>query len=146
MGEVEQFDPADNWDREGCIMPTREIPRDEWRTFFDEFSREHEGWIATIEVIGGEVPGDQTEADGLPFHGISAEEKGSEPNAVEITVGRDPDDEITHIIPAATRVYYEHNDGRGDEGFEIESADGTKTIVLIRAAADTTRTRLAGGS
>lgn len=126
-------------------MATREIPKSEWRTFFDAFSRDHLGWITNIEVIGGEVPGDQISAEGLPFHGISADDKGSEPSAVEITVGGDHDDEITHIIPTATRVSYEHDDGGGDEGFEIESADGSKTIVLMRAA-DRTRTLLAGGS
>ena len=126
-------------------MATREIPQNEWRTFFDAFSRDHLGWTTIIEVIGGEVPGDQISADGLPLQGISADDRGSEPSAVEINVGRDPDNEFTHIIPTATRVSYEHNDGGGDEGFEIESADGSKTIVLMRAA-DATHTLLAGGS
>lgn len=32
-------------------METREIPHDEWRSFFDVFSRQHEGWLATLEIL-----------------------------------------------------------------------------------------------
>ncbi|CAN5438101.1 hypothetical protein BH20ACI3_BH20ACI3_19140 [soil metagenome] len=42
-------------------MPTQEIPRDEWKTFLDTFSRQHEGWLATLEVLGTDI-GAQQEA------------------------------------------------------------------------------------
>jgi len=126
-------------------MPIREIPRSEWRTFFDNFSKQHEGWVTTVEILGGDLPGDQIEATGLPLIGISSDRKGSEPDAVEITVGRDPSDEMTHIIHTASRVLFDSRDG-GQEALQIESAEGGKTILSLRAAADTTRKRRAGGS
>ena len=30
---------------------TTEIPRERWVSFFDDFSKQHEGWIVTVEVI-----------------------------------------------------------------------------------------------
>ena len=30
--------------------PGREIPRGEWLSFLDGFSRQHEGWLVTLEV------------------------------------------------------------------------------------------------
>ena len=32
-------------------MDTRTIPEGEWTAFFDDFSRSHLGWLATIEVL-----------------------------------------------------------------------------------------------
>lgn len=136
-------------------MPTREIPRSEWRNFFDAFSKLHEGWLTTVEVIGDDVPGDQLEANELPLIGISSDNKGSEPDAVEITVGRDPSDQVTHIIDTASRVLFEETETGGHEGLEIESADGGRTILTFRVAAepelldginDERRKRRAGGS
>jgi hypothetical protein len=40
---------------ENTWMQTREIPRDEWRSFFDVFSRQHAGWLATLEILGHKV-------------------------------------------------------------------------------------------
>ncbi len=137
-------------------MATREIPRSEWRKFFDSFSRQHEGWLTTVEVVGGDI-GDQLEATELPLQGISADVKGSEPDAVEIAVGSGPADEITHIIPNASRVLFDQSAAGADEGLEIESADGERTIMRFRIAqqpemldgiVDTSRkdrTRKAGG-
>ncbi len=133
-------------------MGTRERPRNEWRTFFDAFSRQHEGWLTTIEVTGGDI-GDQFEATGLPLEGISADPKGSEPDAIEITVGRDPADQVTRIVENASRVMFEERADGEHTGLEIESTDGERTIVQFRIAQapklldneTATRRRKAGG-
>lgn len=114
-------------------MATREIPRSEWRKFFDSFSRQHEGWLTTVEVVGGDI-GDQFEATEMPLQGISADVKGSEPDAIEIAVGTGPADELTHIIPDASRVLFEQTLAGAGEGLEIESAAGERTIMRFRAA------------
>ncbi len=116
-------------------MPTHEIPRSQWREFFDSFSRDHEGWTTSIEVTGTDVPGDQIEADELPLEGISADTKGSEPDAIEITVGRDPADQVTHIVHDASRVRFEQMEAGMHEGLEIGSATGERTILSFRMAA-----------
>ena len=67
-------------------MPTREIPREEWPSFFDSFSQEHQDWPTTIELIGGDI-GDQPEAQNEPLVGISFERKGSDKGAIQVMLG-----------------------------------------------------------
>ncbi|MGE5645086.1 MAG: DUF5335 family protein [Acidobacteriota bacterium] len=126
-------------------MPSREIPRDQWRTFFDSFSKDHEGWITTVELVGEDIPGDQIEALELPLVGISCDAKGSEADSIEVTIASDPSDEFTHIVHDAARVQFDPNYSGGREALEIESSEGDKTILTFRAASDATRTRHAGG-
>ena len=66
-------------------MQTRDIPREQWIKFFDDFSWRHEGWIVTLEVLGPDI-GNQEEANNLPLVGISADVKARE-NQIEIIVG-----------------------------------------------------------
>ena len=68
-------------------MPTQEIPRKDWSRFFDVFSRQHEGWLATLEIFGPEV-GAQEEAHELPLEGISLASGGNETDAVAISLGK----------------------------------------------------------
>ncbi len=126
-------------------MPTHEIARSEWRTFFDTFSQLHEGWLTTVEVSGGDVPGNQLEAEDVPFLGISADAKGSEPDSIALILGREPSGEVIHIIHDATRVQYQRSDAGGGGSLEIESAEGDVTIVKLRAAAGTELPLAAGG-
>ncbi len=109
-------------------MQEREIPASRWRDFFDFFSTQHKDWITTIEI------GERVEARELPLVGVSADSKGSEPNAIEIEVGRDPSDHLTHIIDEAERVTFRQSDDEAQLELEIESADGEKTAVRLRRA------------
>src|SRR5215813_11447880 len=77
-------------------MQTREIPREQWIRFFDDFSKNHEGWVVTLEVVSSDL-GDQEEANGLPLVGISADVKARE-NRVEIILGGRPDADVTRLI------------------------------------------------
>ncbi|HXN45377.1 MAG TPA: DUF5335 family protein [Bryobacteraceae bacterium] len=109
-------------------MQEREIPASRWRDFFDTFSMQHKDWIATIEI------GERVEARELPLVGVSADSKGSEPNAIEIEVGRDPSDQLTHIIDEAERVTFRQSEDEAQLELEIEAADGEKTAVRLRRA------------
>jgi hypothetical protein len=111
-------------------MAASEIPRHEWIRFFDEFSREHEGWITTVEVLGSDL-GDQEEATGLPLVGISADLKDRE-NIIEVMVGNRPDAHITHTITSPKRVLIKPPEEEAHEAIEIESEDGTITLVRFR--------------
>ena len=81
-------------------MLAREIPREQWNKFFDDFSKQHEGWVVTLEVLDPDI-GDQDQAEGLPLSGISADLKDRE-SRVEIIVGGKPEGKpeahLTHII------------------------------------------------
>jgi hypothetical protein len=105
-------------------MPTREIPRQEWKGFLEGYSREHREALATVEVLGVEL-GDQTEARDLPLVELSLEEKGSEAGSLEILLGKRP--------ASPEHLFVRRGEG-GEEDLEIESADGTRTLLRLRAA------------
>ena len=108
-------------------MQTRDIPREQWVRFFDDFSKSHEGWIVTLEVLGSDI-GDQEEADRLPLVGISADVKAHE-NRIEIIVGGRPDADVTRFINTPKRVWVKESGILGDEAIEVESEDGIKTLL-----------------
>ncbi|PYS94242.1 MAG: hypothetical protein DMF64_01205 [Acidobacteria bacterium] len=114
-------------------MPTREIPRAEWPAFFESFSRQHEGWLATVEVLGQEI-GAQEEAHELPLIGITAELKGGDKDTVSIIVGKAADDHVTHTITEAAHVRLEQTASGADEALQIESASGAATLIRFRSA------------
>jgi hypothetical protein len=114
-------------------VQTKEIPRDEWLTFFDAFSRRHEGWLATVEVLGKEV-GAQTEARELPLVGVTAELKGGEDDTVSIILGEAQEDHITHTVTRPARVRLEQTEGGADEALQVESGEGVMTLLRFRSA------------
>ena len=114
-------------------MATQQIPRDEWTTFFDTFSRQHEGWLATLEVLGTEI-GAQQEARDLPLEGITAAGKGAAAETIAISIGKTPEDHVTHTITEPTRVWLEQTSEGANAALEIESADEVKTLLRFRSA------------
>lgn len=114
-------------------MQTEEIRRDEWSNFFDSFSREHAGWLATIEIIGTDV-GAQEEANDLPLVGITADLKGTGKNSIAIIVGEAADDHITHSIAEPKSIRFEKAEGGSDVSFQFEATDGATTLLRLRAS------------
>lgn len=112
-------------------MPTQEIPRQEWKKFFDNFSRQHEGWLATLEIFGSDV-GAQEEVHELPLQGVSV---ASEPATIEISMGKGPDDHVSHAVEKPTRVWIEQTEEGANAALEIESEDQTKTLLRFRSPA-----------
>ncbi len=110
-------------------MHTRDIPRNDWRTELDQFSREHEGCLARVEVTaGGGKP--RTEADDLPLQGISADSPKND--SIAIVVGDRPDDHLTHEVASAVAVTMEETDDGDDRAVRIRGADGTLVHVECR--------------
>jgi hypothetical protein len=117
-------------------MATHDIPRETWAAFFDDFSRTRQGALVTVEAVTPQT-GPQVETRALPFAGISLEAKGSSAGTIQIMMGADPDDHVTHTITAATRVY--HKTGAGvmsaevdhDEALEI-TADSEPPVTYLR--------------
>ena len=114
-------------------MPTREIPREEWNAFFETFSKKHEGWLVTVEVLGRDI-GAQEEAHELPLVGITADLKGGDADAVSIIVGKAAEDHITHTVTGAAHVRLEQAESGADEALQIEGADGATTLLRFRFA------------
>jgi hypothetical protein len=109
-------------------MDSKEIPREQWRQFFDDFSKQHEDWIVTWEVLGYDL-GDQEKAARLPLVGISLDAKGPEPR-IDVMVGGRPDQHVTQII-RPKRVWVKEPEQPGHESIEIESDDGRVTLITF---------------
>jgi hypothetical protein len=103
-------------------MNTQEIPRTDWPQFFQDFTRRHEGWRCTIEVLGDAL-GAQFQASGLPLGGINSDDSGI---VVQLA------GEAEHRIPAPEHVWRLEVDG-DDEVLEIE---GPSIRTLLRFQKD----------
>lgn len=114
-------------------MLTVEIPRQEWVHTLNEFSAIHESWLVSVDVLGPEL-GAQPEIDNLPLLGVSAD-RIHDDATISISAGRSVADRITHTIHPATRVHIERTEDGADAALQIESADGTSTILRFRTAA-----------
>ena len=113
-------------------MPTQEIPRDEWTTFLDTFSRQHEGWLSTLEILATNI-GAQQEARNLPLEGISVS-RDSVPETIAISLGNDAKDHVTHTVTNPTRIWLEQTSEGANAALEIESEDEVKTLLRFRSA------------
>jgi len=111
-------------------MPTREIPREDWRPFLDAFSREHRGWLVSIDVLGPEV-GAQHEASDIPLEGVAADERD---DLISVFAGRDADRHVAHTVPAPIGVAVQQTAEGADEALQIRSRDGDTTILRFRTA------------
>jgi hypothetical protein len=109
-------------------MDSQEIPRGEWIRFFDDFSKQHQGWIVHWEVLGRDI-GDQEKTTRLPLVGISADAKGKP--RIDIIVGGRLDAHVTHIIETPKRVVFKQPEQPGHEALEVEAEDGRVTIVTF---------------
>ena len=111
----------------------REIPRGEWVKFLDSFSRQHEGWLVTVEVLGAEI-GAQVEAQELPLEGVTAELKGGDEDAITIILGGGSRERVTHNISQPTHVRIEQTVSGADMTLQIESGGGVTTLLRFRSA------------
>lgn len=123
-------------------MPTREIARTEWKSYFDEFSRTRAGELVTVELIFNPQADPQYAVNREPLGGMTYEEKGNEPGTIEIRVGTEKNNSLTHTVTNPVHVY--HKNARGliseeineDEVVEITSSDDPRIVFLRFTPAD----------
>jgi hypothetical protein len=114
-------------------MQAVEIPRETWVRRLNEFTASHEGWLVSIDLLGPEI-GAQPGVDKLPFLGVSADRLDHD-GTVAISVARSATEHFTHVIHAVTRIYVEQDNDGAAAALLIESADGSTTILRLRAEA-----------
>jgi hypothetical protein len=113
-------------------MKTRKIPRTDWPKFFDSFSRQHEGWLATLEIFATEI-GAQVEEHEMAFEGFVDEWNEALGNQIIIMMGAKHDDHITHTIAHPTNVSLEQTDEGADVALAITSEGGAVTLLRFRS-------------
>lgn len=111
-------------------MQTQEIPRDQWPSFFESFSRAHQGCLSTVEVLDSEI-GSQVEAERLPLQGVAADWKGTGGNSISIMLGGSAENALTHTIGDVTHVSVERTDAGNDEVLSLDSAGGGTTLLHL---------------
>ena len=109
-------------------MPNRLVPRAEWFKFLRGFSRRHQDEPVTVLVVNSEL-GSQVEARDLPLEGVLAGRRASGP--ISISAGRSAAGFIEHEIADPTQVWIKLSDTGKEEALDIESQDGTRTIVQL---------------
>ena len=114
-------------------MKPRDIQRDEWSKFFDNFTREHRDWTITLEIIGTEI-GAQIQDRELLFEGIVTEGKETA-TQIMIMAGETPDGHITHRIARAVQVRFDEDEQSSSALIMIKGADSITTLLKLRAPA-----------
>ena len=118
------------WNSEDGIGD-EQVESSDWISFLDGFSRQHEGWLASIEVAtpGGKL----TEVQNRRLRGVSIDHTDGKQRAY-VEVGDTPDQCLTHVIESPRRIIFKRTWAGAHEGLEIESADGSTTIIRFRSA------------
>ena len=113
-------------------MLIRDIERNDWPVFFDCFSRQHEGWLGTVEIFDPQA-GPQIQVRDQPLAGITAEAQPGGAMLISILFGRAPDTHVAHLIPDATHVRVNETASGALEALRIESVGGVTTRLKFRS-------------
>src|SRR4051812_18291888 len=100
----------------------RNVPRTEWRTFFDRMSASLLGKRAEIEVAALDL-GDQVIAEWLPVLGITYD---SHDDAIDVALDR-----VNHSIRGPKEVLVQETPA-GVESVAVVDANGTRHIVRLK--------------
>ena len=108
-----------------------EIPPEEWMSFFNSFSRQHERWLASVKVTQGSEQ--KWEVHERALAGISSDHLTAR-DEIYITIDRDEGGQLTHPIKNPMKVVFRRDLEGAHEGIDIVSVDGTATSIRFRIA------------
>ncbi len=113
------------------VNQTQEIFRDQWAVFLDEFTREHRGSHARLEVIGGDA-GAQVEVEDRQLEGASVDYKDGECTVwVNFMSGPRPGDHLAHGAHGVKALRSLPPSAGQGAVLEVESGDGTRTVLEL---------------
>ena len=111
---------------------TREIPRSEWHSHFDDFSRDLPALAATVEVLGSEV-GAQVEAAESRLTGITYDQKDD-----ILVIGLDApggaQEDLEHIVYQPQKILLAEAEG-SEIVYDVEDDEHVQTILRLTPAA-----------
>jgi hypothetical protein len=111
---------------------TKVIPRAEWETYFDRYTRKHLGpgagdeETAAIEVMSPSL-GVEVEATLVPLLGMDYDPKS---NAFELVLAN-----IDHLMFFPTEIAVIEEDDGFISALEVTRADGIREVVRVRRSA-----------
>ena len=113
------------------MADTDELPRERWRTYFDELSRGLATTKATVEIEGADL-GAQVQAEDLVLGGISYDDR-DDVLVIGLSPGG-PTESLEHLISNPQRISVEPSGAIVPSTIEIEDAEGETTLVRLQAA------------
>lgn len=109
------------------MASTKQIPRDQWKNYFDAFTKKHLRddlpESVTVELVSPELGG-QVQAEGARLRGISYDPKNG---ALEVYL-----DKVDARAHNPKEIWVEEDDDGFLPSVEIVRGDGTKEILTIR--------------
>ena len=113
----------------------REVERDRWATFLEEFTRRNQHCAAQVQ-ISGQVDAPLVEG-GIPLTGITVEMEGSGAPLVEISLGGVSPDarRVLRRLPLVCGIAL-RADAR-DDALEVKSEGGVRALVYFEPPTDT---------
>lgn len=108
-------------------MFTREIPRNLWIKFFDDFGNQYKGWTVNLEIFDFET-GVQRETHELELAGFIIDLKESG-DTVTVLIGSSPTAHVSHPIKDVRRVLIGRSDVGAGDAVKIESKDGNSVLL-----------------
>ncbi|WP_248962705.1 DUF5335 family protein [Sphaerisporangium perillae] len=105
-----------------------DLPREEWRQFFDAMTRDYEGVDVTVEVVSGEL-GDLVEAERSPLAYLEYDPKDD-----QFAVGledREGDPVTRHAIDHPQQIMADTVQHGTVRAFDVIDAEGGQTIVTL---------------
>jgi hypothetical protein len=114
---------------------TKQIPRDDWKQYFEELDRRHledDSATATIELLSEEL-GAEPEATRAHLIGLDYDAKD---NALEVAL-----DGLDHLVFEPVEIWVVEEDDGFVSALEVKQPDGSKEIMRIeRIGADASPT------
>jgi hypothetical protein len=107
-----------------------EVPIENWKEILKEFGVMHRGWIVSLDVVSAEA-GAEPVINELPLLGVTAE-PGRDGQVIHVSVRRSATEHVTHTVAGPARVWLERPFDGADRALQVESVDGTRTILRFR--------------
>ena len=114
-------------------MLTTEILHKDWKRALDQFSLVHEGWLVSLDVLSPQL-GVLPQLHEVPLLSVTAESAHEGPEVV-VAAARSDGEHFWHVIPEPAHIRLEQTEEHADVALEIESTDGTISILRFRTPA-----------
>lgn len=113
-------------------MKELEISRSRWSEFVETFTRQHQNWLTTVQVID-ETDKTRVLAKDAPLDHVMIRDD----NEIHVGMreGPEPKRTIEHIVQQPRRMVFEETEEGAHKGMRIESKTGVVTYLKFRKAA-----------
>lgn len=99
-----------------------------WKEFADRFSKEHDGWSASVELRQADG-GIEIAVDDRPFRGLTIERHDGRESLL-LAFGDDPDEHLAHIVDRPSELSVLETQA-GQCSLVIGLADGTGCVLEL---------------